>query len=63
MERYKWQIIGKCITAWWPHPKECWSCWSQEDFREQCLWQQLTDTLRQAERDCEELYLRETLTE
>lgn len=35
----------------------------QEDFREQCLWQQLTDTLRQAERDCEELYLRETLTE
>ena len=31
----------------------------REDFREQGLWQQLTDTLRQAEQDCEEQYLQE----
>ena len=28
----------------------------REDFREQFLWQQLTDLLRQAELDCEDLY-------
>ena len=28
----------------------------REDFREQCLWQQLTELLRQAELDCEDLY-------
>ena len=31
----------------------------REDFREQCLWQQLTDLLRQAELDCEELYMQD----
>lgn len=29
----------------------------REDFREQFLWQQLTDLLRQAELDCEDLYM------
>jgi hypothetical protein len=28
----------------------------REAFREQFLWQQLTDLLRQAELDCEDLY-------
>ena len=31
----------------------------REDFREQFLWQQLTDLLRQAELDCEDLYLQD----
>ena len=31
----------------------------REDFREQFLWQQLTDLLRQAELDCEDLYMRD----
>ena len=31
----------------------------REDFREQFLWQQLTDLLRQAELDCEDLYMQE----
>ncbi len=31
----------------------------REDFREQCLWQQLTDLLRQAELDCEDLYMQD----
>ena len=29
------------------------------DFREQFLWQQLTDLLRQAELDCEDLYMQD----
>ena len=29
----------------------------REDFREQFLWQQLTDLLRQTELDCEALYM------
>ena len=31
----------------------------REDFREQFLWQQLTDLLRQAELDCEDLYMQD----
>lgn len=31
----------------------------REDFREQFLWQQLTDLLRQAEQDCEDLYMQD----
>lgn len=31
----------------------------REDFAELTLWQQLVDTLRQGELDCEELYLQE----
>lgn len=31
----------------------------REDFRKQCLWQQLTDLLRQAELDCEDLYMQD----
>lgn len=31
----------------------------REDFREQCLWQQLTELLRQAELDCEDLYMQD----
>lgn len=31
----------------------------REDFREQFLWQQLTDLLRQAELDCEDLYIQD----
>ena len=31
----------------------------REDFREQFLWQQLTDLLRQAEVDCEDLYMQD----
>ena len=31
----------------------------REDLREQFLWQQLTDLLRQAELDCEDLYMQD----
>ena len=31
----------------------------REDFREQFLWQQLTDLLRQAELDCEDQYMQD----
>ena len=31
----------------------------REDFREQFMWQQLTDLLRQAELDCEDLYMQD----
>ena len=31
----------------------------REDSREQFLWQQLTDLLRQAELDCEDLYMQD----
>lgn len=31
----------------------------REDFREQFLWQQLTELLRQAELDCEDLYMQD----
>lgn len=31
----------------------------REDFREQFLWQQLTDLLPQAELDCEDLYMQD----
>ena len=31
----------------------------REDFREQFLWQQLTDLLRQAELDCEDLCMQD----
>lgn len=31
----------------------------REDFREQFLWQQLTDLPRQAELDCEDLYMQD----
>lgn len=31
----------------------------REDFREKFLWQQLTDLLRQAELDCEDLYMQD----
>lgn len=31
----------------------------REDFREQFLWQQLPDLLRQAELDCEDLYMQD----
>lgn len=31
----------------------------REDFREQFLWQQLTDLLCQAELDCEDLYMQD----
>ena len=31
----------------------------REAFREQFLWQQLTDLLRQAELDCEDLYMQD----
>ena len=31
----------------------------REDFREQFLWQQLTDLLRQAELDGEDLYMQD----
>lgn len=31
----------------------------REDFWEQFLWQQLTDLLRQAELDCEDLYMQD----
>ena len=31
----------------------------REDFREQFLWQQLTDLLLQAELDCEDLYMQD----
>lgn len=31
----------------------------REDFREQFLWQQLTDLLRQAELDCKDLYMQD----
>ena len=31
----------------------------REDFREQFLWQQLTDLLRQAELDYEDLYMQD----
>lgn len=31
----------------------------REDFREQFLWQQLTDLLRQAELDCGDLYMQD----
>ena len=31
----------------------------REDFREQFLWQQPTDLLRQAELDCEDLYMQD----
>ena len=31
----------------------------REGFREQFLWQQLTDLLRQAELDCEDLYMQD----
>ena len=31
----------------------------REDFREQFLWQQLTDLLRKAELDCEDLYMQD----
>ena len=31
----------------------------REDFREQFLWQPLTDLLRQAELDCEDLYMQD----
>lgn len=31
----------------------------REDFREQFLWQQLTDLLRQSELDCEDLYMQD----
>lgn len=31
----------------------------REDFREQFLWQQLTDLLRQADLDCEDLYMQD----
>ena len=31
----------------------------REDFREQFLWQQLTDLLRQAELGCEDLYMQD----
>lgn len=31
----------------------------REDFREQFLWQQLTELLPQAELDCEDLYMQD----